>query len=142
MKSSSALPKAKAKRAKKADKYGQLPRDLRGAAKLLGEKKLIMNINKVLGKDGRVDTPLPRGDDPKHVETVLGGIARKIGQLGRGSRGGASPGRARAPSPMSVETPLFRRAEFERQMAAELGRGRSIGPRPVPCGGSSSSRDF
>jgi hypothetical protein len=132
MKSSSALPKAKAKRAKKADKYGQLPRDLRGAAKLLDEKKLIMNINKALGKDGRVEAPLPRGDDPKHVETVLGGIARKIGQLGR----------TRAPSPMSVEPPLLRRAEFERQMAAELGRGRSIGPRPVQYGGSSSSRDF
>ena len=130
MKSSSALPKAKAKRAKKADKYGQLPRDLRGAAKLLDEKKLIMNINKALGKDGRVEAPLPRGDDPKHVETVLGGIARKIGQLGR----------TRAPSPMSVEPPLLRRAEFERQMTAELGRGRSIGPRPH--GGSSSSRDF
>ena len=84
MKSSSALPKAK--RAKKADKYGQLPRDLRGAAKLLDEKKLIMNINKVLGKDGRVEAPLPRGDDPKHVETVLGGIARKIGQLGGTTR--------------------------------------------------------
>ena len=122
----------KAKRAKKAYKYGQLPRDLRGAAKLLDEKKLIMNINKVLGKDGRVETPLPRGDDPKHVETVLGGIARKIGQLGR----------TRAPSPMSVEPPLFRRAAFERQMAAELEprRGRSIGPRPVQHGGSSSSR--
>ena len=101
------MPKAKAKRAKKADKYGQLPRDLRGAAKLLDEKKLIMNINKVLGKDGRVEAPLPRGDDPKHVETVLGGIARKIGQLG-----GASPGKA--PSPVSVEPPLLRRADFER----------------------------
>ena len=118
MKSSSALPKAK--RAK--NKYG--PRDLRGAAKLLDEKKLIMNINKALGKDGRVEAPLPRGDDPKHVETVLGGIARKI------------LGRARAPSPMSVEPPLLRRAEFERQMVAELGRGRSVGPRPY--GGSSA----
>ena len=39
MKSSSALPKAKAKRAKKADKCGQLPRDLRGAAKLLDERE-------------------------------------------------------------------------------------------------------
>ena len=126
MKSSSALPKAK--RAK--NKYG--PRDLRAAAKLLDEKKLIMNINKALGKGGRVEAPLPRGDDPKHVETVLGGVARKIGQLGR----------ARAPSPMSVEPPLLRRAEFERQMTAELGRGRSIGPRPVQYGGSSSSRDF
>jgi hypothetical protein len=131
------LPKAKAKRTKKADKYGQLPRDLRGAAKLLDEKKLIMNINKALGKDGRVETPLPRGDDPKHVETVLGGIARKIGQLGRGSSG-----RTRAPSPMSVEPPLFRRAEFERQMVAGLEprRGRSVGPRSVQHGGSSSSR--
>ena len=117
----------KAKRAK--NKYG--PRDLRAAAKLLDEKKLIMNI-KALGRDGRVEAPLPRGDDPKHVETVLGGIARKIGQLGR----------PRAPSPMSVEPPLLRRAEFERQMTAELGRGRSIGPRPVQYGGSSSSRDF
>jgi hypothetical protein len=79
MKSSSALPKKKP-RAK--SKYAQLPRDLRGAAKLLDEKKLIMNINKVLGRDGRVETPLPRGDDPKHVEAVLGGIARKIGRLG------------------------------------------------------------
>ena len=101
---------------------------MRGAAKLLDEEKLIMNVNKVLGKDGRVEAPLPRGDDPKHVETVLGGIARKIGQFGK----------ARAPSPMSVEPPLFRRADFERQMAAELGRGRSIGPRPY--GGSSSDR--
>ena len=123
MKSSSALPKKKP-RAKKVDKYAQLPRDLRGAAKLLDEKKLIMNINKVLGRDGRVETPLPRGDDPKHVEAVLGGIARKIGRLG--SR-----------PPMPVEP---RRAEFERQMTAELERGRSMGPRPVQYGGSSSSR--
>jgi hypothetical protein len=122
MKSSSALPKKKP-RAK--SKYAQLPRDLRGAAKLLDEKKLIMNINKVLGRDGRVETPLPRGDDPKHVEAVLGGIARKIGRLG--SR-----------PPMPVEP---RRAEFERQMAAELERGRSIGPRPMQYGGSSSSRE-
>ena len=108
---------------------------MRGAAKLLDEKKLIMNINKALGKDGRAEAPLPRGDDPKHVKTVLGGIARKIGQLGR-----VSPGRTRAPSPMSVEPPLSRRAEFERQMAAELGRGRPIGPRPAQYVGSSSSR--
>ena len=51
------MPKAKAKpRANKVDKYAQLPRDLRGAAKLLDEKKLIMNMNKVLGRDGRVET--------------------------------------------------------------------------------------
>ena len=43
-----------------------------------------MNINKAIGRDGRVEAPLPRGDDPRHVETVLGGIARKIGQLGKG----------------------------------------------------------
>ena len=82
MKSSSALPKAKAKakaRPKKTiAKYAHLPPDLRGAARFLDERNLIANINKVMNRDGRVETPLPRGDDPVHVGRVLGDIARRI----------------------------------------------------------------
>jgi hypothetical protein len=39
---------------------------------------LITNINKVMNRDGRVETLLPRGDDPAHVGRVLGDIARRI----------------------------------------------------------------
>ncbi len=82
MRGSSALPKAKAKakaRPKKTiAKYAHLPPDLRGAARFLDERNLIANINKVMNRDGRVETPLPRGDDPVHVGRVLGDIARRI----------------------------------------------------------------
>ena len=91
MRGSSALPKAKAKakaRPKRTiAKYAHLPPDLRGAARFLDERNLIANINKVMNRDGRVETPLPRGDDPVHVGRVLGDIARRIDR----SAGRSSP---------------------------------------------------
>ena len=98
MASSSALPKAKAKakvRARRTAKYDHLPKDLRGAAKFLDEKNLIANINKAMNRDGRVEVPLPRGDDPAHVGRVLGDIVRRIDRsAGRSTRRSSSPSTA------------------------------------------------
>ena len=62
------MPKAKAKakaRPKRTiAKYAHLPPDLRGAAKILYEMNLITNMNKVINRVGRVDTPLPRAMIP------------------------------------------------------------------------------
>ena len=72
-----AKAKAKAKAKKTTAKYAYLPPDLRGAAKFMDEKNLITNINKVMNRDGRVETLLPRGDDPAHV-----GMLHRVADLG------------------------------------------------------------
>jgi hypothetical protein len=129
MRGSSALPKAKAKAKAKAKKtiakYAYLPPDLRGAAKILDEKNLITNINKVMNRDGRVETLLPRGDDPAHVGRVLGDIARRIDGSGR------SAPSERADRSVAAMTPI--------PEGRSRARFRSVGPQPVQYGGSSSS---
>ena len=131
MASSSALPKCScgkrkmttakktaAKKPKKLAKYAHLPPDLRGAAKFLDEKRMIMDVNKALNKDGRVEVPLPRGDNPEHVGRVLSDITKRI--LKR-----TDPGRGLD--------------SVDRERIGEALRGRSVAPRPVQYGGSSSS---
>ena len=131
MASSSALPKCScgkrkmttakktaAKKPKKLAKYAHLPPDLRGAAKFLDEKRMIMDVNKALNKDGRVEVPLPRGDNPEHVGRVLSDITKRL--LKR-----TDPGRGLD--------------SVDRERIGEALRGRSVAPRPVQHGGSSSS---
>ena len=135
MASSSALPKCScgmkqrkkttakkttAKQPKKLAKYAHLPPDLRGAAKFLDEKRMIMDVNKALNKDGRVEVPLPRGDNPEHVGRVLSDITKRL------------PKRS-DPEPRRGLDPV------DRERIGEAFRGRSVAPRPVQYGGSSSS---
>ena len=133
MASSSALPKCScgkrkmttakktaAKKPKKVAKYAHLPPDLRGAAKFLDEKRMIMDVNKALNKDGRVEVPLPRGDNPDHVGRVLNDITKRL---------------------LKRTDPEPRRGldSVDRERIGEALRGRSAVPRPVQYGGSSSS---
>ena len=116
------MPKAKAKVKAKAKKtiakYAYLPPDLRGAAKFLDEKRMFMYVNKAMDKDGRVEVPLPRGDNPEHVGRVLSDITKRL--LKR-----TDPGRGLD--------------SVDRERIGEAMRGRSVAPRPVQYGGSSSS---
>jgi hypothetical protein len=144
MASSSALPKAKAKakvRARRTAKYDHLPKDLRGAAKFLDEKNLIANINKAMNRDGRVEVPLPRGDDPAHVGRVLGDIVRRIDRSAGRSRAMSSiPERAR--SPISVRSARSSERSISIDSDAFWRRHMNQPPvRQVQHGGSSASTD-